>query len=109
MNRYPPGNEVLCRFYFALRPLTPTEEAAYFDGLGLPSGVGFDPSTVRFIYTPPEGTETEIAATRDAAGAYHAIVRTEDGEDGVLTYKGRGLNSEGQPIATTTPRVFAIG
>lgn len=112
MNRYSAGNEVLVRFYFAIRPLTQTEETRFYEGAGLPSGVGHDPTTAQLIYTPPEGEETTLEGTavvKDGVGAYHAFVLLAVGWDGAVPYKGRGLNAEGIAVITTKPRVFTVG
>jgi hypothetical protein len=109
MNRYPTGNEIRCRYYFATRDLTDTEEAAFFAGQGLPPGVGYDPPTVVLIYTPPDSERKKLEGanvTKDAVGAYHSILTPQDNEEGQWLYKGRGLNSESVAVATTKPVTF---
>ena len=109
MNRYPTGNEIRCRFYFAIRELTTAEEATFLEGNGLPSGVGYDPHAVECIYEPPESKPATLegaSVVRDAVGAYHVILTPEDIQTGLWRYRGRGVNTEGTAIATTPTGVF---
>lgn len=109
MNKYPTGTQITCRGFFALRELTEAEEDSYFAGLGLPSGVGYDPPSVVFIYEPNEGKPTTVSGAsviRDGTGAYHIVVTPEDTQAGMWRYRARGLNAEGKPIVTTEDRMF---
>ena len=109
VDRFPTGNELIARVFFAVRELTDAEEDAFFEGRGLPSGVGFDPHTVIVNYVPYEGELTKLegaAVVKDGVGAYHVILLPEDEQAGQWRYQGRGLNAEGKPVNSTPLRTF---
>jgi hypothetical protein len=110
--RYPPGNTILCRFFFSTVDLTEAQEERFFNGEGLPTGVGYDPSSVLFVYEIPfDSTPITLegaSVVKDEKGGYHALLTPEDGQPGTWRYKGRGLNAGKEPIATTNDRLFVV-
>lgn len=103
----PVGSPSRNRFFFAVRPLTEAEEGAFFSGLGLPSGVGFDPPKVLFDYKPPGAERTTlegVAITREEKGGYHAL--TTPTVDGLHLCRGRGVTEANEPAAATPDWTF---
>lgn len=107
MISYPVGSQVLCRFAFVLRALTTTELKAFEEGLGLPSGIGTDPSIVVFDSEGPDRDPVTLegaAITKDGVGAYHAVVAIT--AEGPYRGRGRGTTSGGAPVACTPDIMF---
>jgi hypothetical protein len=79
-NAYDYGNIIRVRFGFPSRALTDAEKATFSSGGGLPVGVGVDPTTVKFDYTPPgaaKSTDTyPTNIVKDAVGEYHRDLDT---------------------------------
>jgi hypothetical protein len=109
VSEFPVGSQVTYRFYFATRPLNATEEERFIAGFGLPSGVGFDPTTVFADVQQPGETAPKTRAgaevVKDAVGAYHTIILVA--ADGLYYCRGRGQNSLGEPVAATPDHAFS--
>jgi len=108
MENAPTGSQRLCRFAATNRELTKVEEAEFLEGKGLPAATGVDPTTVFFDYTTPNGTTTTKEGTsqitRDAAGAFHYVIRVE--ESGPYHWRGYGKDSEGKALFSTKKQSF---
>lgn len=107
MREYPVGSQVLCRFSFVLRKLTPNELEAFESGLGLPSGVGTDPATVVYESRGPDHDTVTIegaAIVKDGVGLYHTIIPVTAA--GPFLGRGRGTTGGGAPVACTPDIMF---
>ncbi len=106
----PVGAVEKCRFAFVERRLTAAERERYEDGGALPSGVGYDPSTVKAeTQEPQEPIETVegAAVVREGKGEYHVLVPVARG--GVWRYRGRGYNGSGEGVVATLWQTFRGG
>lgn len=95
------GNQTTLKFYFATRVLLAVEAEAFFAGLGLPAGVGFDPAKV-LLETTLEGAGpvvTEAGNVRDGVGEYHHPLTPE--VEGDLLWRGIAQDGGGNQIAAT--------
>lgn len=110
------GNQEEVRFYFAMRELTIAEDEHFFDldresFPGLPAGVGYTPPNVLFEYAPPGSAFITLEGddvVEDAEGEYHAIITAPMDGNGVWTYRGRAVDGEGTPLASTPRRTFTV-
>lgn len=111
----PPGNQVLCRFYFSTRELTVAEDEHFFDPdraifPGLPAGVAYTPPEVLFEYAPAGGAFVIVQGehvVEDAEGEYHTVVTVPMDGKGVWKYRGRGVDGV-TPLAATAVRTFTV-
>ena len=109
MNSYPEGNRVRCRFAFLTRPLTPAESKAFIETGALPGGIGEVPAEAFLDFQPPGQPSKTLEGAdviSDGGGEFHSILTGD--KTGVWSYRGRGLDAEGNPLAATPDVAFRI-
>jgi hypothetical protein len=109
MNTYPEGSLVVCRFAFLTRPLTPAELVRFLAGSGLPSEIGVEPGEALLDFRAPGQPSKTLSGAdviSDGGGEFHSILTGDT--VGVWSYRGRGLDAKGEPLAATPDVAFAV-